>query len=477
MIHGGHWREIFDARVKDIRGRMRLWLGRVPFVALPALPLILLAFRKGVSPAVMALSAGASLLIFAYLSAARRRGVQQGKALSRALEDAERHRQRAEDASAVKSEFLALMSHEIRTPLNGVLGMAMAADRLAQTQKERLQVLRQSGESLLVLLNDLLDLSEIAAGKLRLQSGIVQPEGLAAETEARFGPLAAAKGIGLSVCVAEDGRAPRGGDPARVRQVLHQLVDNAVKFTDAGQVAITIRGSAEALVLEVADTGQGIEAERLSTIFERFSQADGSTTRRHGGSGVGLTLSHGLALLMGGDITAESVPGQGSTFTAHLALAPAAVEDVAAEPGAASEAEGPEPLRVRILAAEDNATNRMVLQTLLETVGLSAHMVENGQEAVDAWRAAHWDLILMDIQMPVMDGVTATRTIRQIEREEGRPRTPIVALTANAMSHQAAEYVAAGMDGLVPKPIEFGKLIQVIANAGEAPDEEAIRAA
>jgi signal transduction histidine kinase/CheY-like chemotaxis protein len=441
-----------------------LWAGCIPHAAyLLSLPVLSIVFETSDNPIGMAFVVLGAVLYLAHLTIAVRRNNESADVLGQALSEAKRERIRAETANAAKSEFLATMSHEIRTPLNGVLGMAqaMASKELPDDQRTRLDVIQQSGEVLLTLLNDLLDVSKIEAAKLELEIGVVEMKDIAVQAEAAFGSLAATKGVSLRIRLSDSAKMPRVGDPMRVRQIVYNLLANAVKFTDAGRVTALVSGTDEELVLEVTDTGAGIPADRLSTLFERFTQAEASTTRRYGGSGLGLAISRGLARMMGGEISARSIMGEGSVFTARLplplsdAVAPARKAEAAP---AAAPSEG-----VRVLAAEDNPTNRLVLQTLLEQVGIQPHIVENGEEAVKAWREAHWDVILMDVQMPVMDGVAATRAIRQAELAEGRARTPIIALTANAMAHQAAEYTAVGMDALSPKPIQFDQLIATIA--------------
>ncbi|MCR5878213.1 ATP-binding protein [Phenylobacterium sp. J367] len=464
--------------------------GCLPHAAyLVILPLLSILFEATANPLGMAFVMIGGLLYLIHLAVAVRRNGKASLDLNVALKLAKQERLRAEQANQAKSEFLTVMSHEIRTPLNGVLGMAqaMAAEELPERQAERLEVVRQSGEVLLTLLNDLLDISKIEAAKLDLEKGLVDLPEIASHAQAAFAPLAAAKGVSMKVWVADAAKDLRQGDPMRVRQILFNLIGNAVKFTESGRITARVTSTGDEVVIEVADTGPGIAPEVVSTLFERFTQADASNARRYGGSGLGLSIARGLARLMGGDISVHSALGHGSTFTARMRLPPsgeqrpaapapeAAAAPVAAVPADASPGEeaGGE---LRILAAEDNATNRLVLKTLLEQMGLSATFVENGREAVDAWRASRWDVILMDIQMPEMDGVTATREIRRAEAEQGLPRTPIIALTANAMAHQVAEYTAAGMDGLSPKPIQLPNLLatlQSVLASGEAAAGEA----
>lgn len=371
----------------------------------------------------------------------------------------------AEAANQAKSAFLATVSHEIRTPLNGVLGMAQAIgfDELSDAQRKRLDVLYQSGRGLLSILNDVLDLSKIEAGKLELEVVDFELEPLLVSAEASFMAVAAQKAVALQV----DASAAQGryrGDPTRIRQVLFNLVSNALKFTEQGHIHMTARHDGRCLAVEVADTGIGIPAESLVEIFDPFTQADVSITRRFGGTGLGLTICQRLASLMNGDISVVSTPGKGSTFTFRLplqrldrAVVPAKVST--AEEGYVGDATGD----LRILAAEDNSTNQLVLRTLLAQAGLDVVIVSNGQEAIQAWELDAFDIVLMDVQMPVMDGVSAARAIRQAERLQGRSRTPIIALTANAMAHQVADYVAAGMDCAVTKPIDVGELFDAIS--------------
>jgi CheY-like chemotaxis protein len=353
--------------------------------------------------------------------------------------------------------------------LNGVLGMAqaMARDKLPGAQKERLEVIRQSGEMVLALLNDLLDISRIEAGRLELEPGVLDLDSLVHEAEAAFGPSAAAKGVALSVSVDAGATGLWQADPTRVRQIVYNLLSNAVKFTERGAVVVRFALDRGALWVRVTDTGPGIAADRLEALFDRFVQAEASTARRYGGSGLGLAISRELARLMGGDVWVESKLGRGSTFHARLPLARAEAAEPAAEPAPAA---APEPdRRLRILVAEDNETNQLVLKALLGQLGITPRVVGDGLAAVEAWRDGRWDLVLMDIRMPLMDGVEAARRIRELEAAERRARTPIVALTANAMSHQAAEYLAAGMDGFVAKPIQVDRLIAAINEATADP--------
>ncbi|HEY3796873.1 MAG TPA: ATP-binding protein [Caulobacteraceae bacterium] len=367
----------------------------------------------------------------------------------------------AEAANAAKSLFLATMSHEIRTPLNGVLGMAqaMAAGELTGEQRERLDVVRQSGETLLGILGDILDFSKIEAGKLDLETIDFDLEPVVRSALAPFTALAEAKGVTLDLDL-NDAAGVYAGDPTRLRQILYNLTSNALKFTAAGEVRLSARRQGDQLELSVADTGIGIPDDKLAGLFDSFSQVDASTTRRFGGTGLGLAICRRLAELMGGRIAVASEPGQGSLFMVTLPLPWRGAAMPAAAPATAAAADVG---ALRVLAAEDNEVNRLVLKTLLHQVGVDPCLVENGEAALAAWRDGDWDLVLMDVQMPVMDGVAATRAIRAEEAARGYGRTPIVGLTANVMSHQVAEYLAAGMDAHVGKPISAAELFATIA--------------
>jgi signal transduction histidine kinase/CheY-like chemotaxis protein len=377
-------------------------------------------------------------------------------------------RDAAQAANILKSQFLANMSHEIRTPLNGVLAMAqiMAMGELTDVQRERLDVISRSGEALLAVLNDILDLSKIEAGRMELEVSDLEAREIASQVQATHAVLAEKKGLKFAVEVTPDAAGVRRGDCPRLLQVLNNLVANAIKFTEAGEVQVLIEGEGPAgvdgLRMTVRDTGIGVAADKLPLLFQKFSQLDASTTRRFGGTGLGLAICRELAHLMGGRIWAESAEGAGSTF--HVSVPLVRVADAAPEPLDSAEAVEPgqdeemDDRPLRVLAAEDNATNQLVLKSVMATFGVELHLVGHGRAAVDAWSQETFDVILMDIQMPEMDGIAATRMIRAAEAETGRARTPIIALSANAMTHQVKEYLAAGMDRHVAKPIELAKL-------------------
>ncbi|CAN7607393.1 ATP-binding protein [Phenylobacterium sp. LjRoot164] len=432
-------------------GRL-LWAGASPYaVMLGALPLTTVLVEPEASIFLMAaLTAGSGLYLLHVLRAVRRRD-EMVVASAQALE-------RAERASAAKSTFLATMSHEIRTPLNGVLGMAQAmeGDALSEVQRRRLDVIRKSGGLLLTLLNDLLDLAKIEAARFELEDGRLDIGELATAADEAFGPLAAEKGLQLSVQAAAEAEGIWRADSVRVRQILYNLLSNAVKFTERGEISAQIDlDEAGRLRIRVRDTGNGISKADQARLFERFMQVDASATRRFGGTGLGLAISYELARLMGGDLSVESEPGKGTLFELRLPLERADARE-------SEQRDLPALEGLRVLAAEDNETNRLVVATLLEQLGVHAHFVVNGAEAVEAWRGGAWDLVLMDIQMPVMDGREAVRTIRSLEAQAGRAPTPIVALTANVMHRQVAEYEADGFDAVAPKPIEIRLLVEAM---------------
>jgi PAS domain S-box-containing protein len=379
-----------------------------------------------------------------------------------ALIEAERAAQAAAEA---KAAFLANMSHEIRTPMNGVMGVLhlLKTEALSDEGRGMLEEALSCGQMLAELLNDVIDFSKIEAGRLELSSEAVDPAALAEGVVRLLQPQAEAKGLRLRL----EGFDSLGWvrtDPVRLRQALFNLVGNAVKFTLQGQVTVraAILGapSDPRLRLEVEDTGVGIPAEAQARIFQRFDQGDASTTRRFGGSGLGLAITQRLAEMMGGELGFHSVEGQGSTFWLEVS-APAA-QAVAPEPAAAADVlEG-----LRILVVEDNPTNRMIATKLLENLGASVETAADGLLGVEAATRGAFDLILMDVQMPGIDGLEASRRIRAL----GGPAaaTPIVALTANVLSHQRQAYLEAGMDGVVAKPISPAALLGEIARLGQA---------
>jgi signal transduction histidine kinase/ActR/RegA family two-component response regulator len=369
-----------------------------------------------------------------------------------AMQEASEAAEEAERANRMKSQFLANMGHELRTPLNGVLGMtqALMRDDLGAEQRERVEVILNSGTALLTVLNDVLDLADMDAGTVSIETAPFELEAVVRQACETAVTLAESKGIELEVEIDASAAGSWVGDATRLRQVLYNLVSNALKFTAEGQVQVRAE-AADGLVISVTDSGIGIAPEMLPQLFETFTQGEGDATRRFGGAGLGLAICRRLAGMMGGTLEAQSELGEGSVFTIWLPL-----EQV--EPAAAVRLTDTHVADLRVLVAEDNETNQRVVRTVLNALGVDPTVVPDGRAAVEAWGRGEWDLVLMDIQMPVRDGVTATRDIRRIEAERGLSPTRIVALTANALPAQVSEYEAAGMDGVVPKPIMIDQL-------------------
>ena len=381
-------------------------------------------------------------------------------------------RREAAEANAAKTRFLANVSHEIRTPLNGILGMAseLSESQLTEDQAQCLQIIEQSGTVLLGTINDVLDLSRIEAGQLSVEARPLALRGLVEAACALYGARAREKDLYLTLDIQDNLPPTLMGDEFRIRQVLNNLIANAVKFTSEGGVMVRVRPDLDGsrLVIAVQDSGPGIEREAQARIFEPFLQADASVTRRHGGSGLGLTISRQLCQAMGGDLMVVSRPGHGATFFCDLPLRAANAEEARK---VRIETARPPNLSGRcILVADDNATNRLILDRFLRNTGAEVRFAETGEEAVELVRAGGIDMVLMDVQMPVMDGVAATREIRALERVADGPRTGIIAVTANVLSHQVQSYRDAGMDDVLCKPVSKRDLMVVLADRmGAAP--------
>ena len=366
--------------------------------------------------------------------------------------------ERAEAANRAKSDFLANISHEVRTPLNGVIGLAgaLARTNLVGAQVEMVQVIRKSGEALERLLSELLDVSKMEAGRLDLE---IAPFDLLAEVGVAVElvrSLAVEKNLRLEVDVGADVAGWYLGDGVRVRQIVSNLLSNAVKFTAEGEVRVRLAAGDEGadgsvpVMIQVVDTGMGVPEALLPRLFEPFTQADESITRRFGGTGLGLAICRDLASLMGGDIAAVSCPGQGSTFTVSLPLSrtDARPASVAPQPAASLADKS-----LQVLLVEDHVVNRKVVELILQDHPFKLSFAENGRAGLEAFAAVAFDVVLMDMQMPVMDGLSATRAIRALEAQEGRDRTPVVMLTANALQTHKDQAVAAGADAFLSKPI------------------------
>ena len=393
-------------------------------------------------------------------------------------------REAAEAANRAKSEFLANMSHEIRTPLNGVIGVVAALSRteLTPAQREMVSLIESSGVTLERLVSGVLDLSKIEAGRLEIENGVFDLRAELDQVIDVFRVRAEEKGLAFPVRHGPRARGEFVGDCVRIKQILSNLLSNAIKFTIEGEVGVVVdveepagAGGASRLALEVKDSGVGFQADFARQLFQRFSQADATITRRFGGSGLGLSITRALVELMDGEISAESEPGRGSLFRVVLPLPrDCLLETYDAGPRRdAAGANAPDQTGdglggLRVLLADDHPINQRVVQLILEPFGVALTTVDNGQQAVEAFAAGAFELVLMDMQMPVMDGLAATRAIRGWEADHpGRPRSTIVMLSANAMREHRLEAEKAGADLHVPKPVTAASLIAGMAEALE----------
>ncbi len=389
--------------------------------------------------------------------------------LEEALLEARKSKELAEQASTAKGFFLANMSHEIRTPLNAVIGVAEILDKTElskEEQKEYIKMIMNSAEALLTLLNDVLDFSKIDAGKMEMEKAPFDIKMLVKETVGAFSVVTGKKGLKLDSCIADNVHDLVIGDMVRVRQILINLLSNSIKFTERGTVEVRVEAIKDGvgktdIAITISDTGIGIPKEKLEGIFESFKQVDNSTARKFGGTGLGLSIVKKLLELMGGTIKVESEPGIGSSFSCII---PFVIPDSAEAEAYAAEKKvetAIEPLNYRVLLAEDNKTNRKIMEAYLKKLSCTVDFAEDGSIALNKLQTNEYDAVLMDIQMPQMDGLTATKIIRASEKEAGK-HIPIIALTAGATKEDYQQCIEAGMDDHISKPIKIDKLYKAL---------------
>ncbi|MDO8380086.1 ATP-binding protein [Phenylobacterium sp.] len=385
----------------------------------------------------------------------------------RAREEAERGRGVAEAAAEVKSAFMAMVSHELRTPISAILAGAEVIERRGGTDAAAGALIAQSGRMMRTLLNDLLDLSKMEAGRMSIETVAFDLDALVGDTAAFWRAEAEKKGLRLERLGAETLPASVAGDPTRLRQILNNLISNAIKFTDRGAVILAVSREGEAFRFAVADTGRGLTPDEISRLFSPFEQGQASTARTHGGTGLGLSISRQLARLMGGDLVAESLPDQGAVFTLSLDLAEPAGETVdEAAPAAPAELGA-----VRVLVVDDHEVNRRAVALMLEPFGVELTAVASGEEGLALAAARVFDVILMDVYMPEMDGHETCRRLRATPGPNRR--TPVIACTASASSEDWAACMVAGMNDHVAKPIDPAALTAAIARVLPEVEESA----
>jgi len=438
-----------------------------PVVCLIVFPFFFLA---GSDPVTQATRWSLVLLIAVTLNVAlrNRAAARRMDELTRGLRD---ERERALEAARAKSTFIAVTSHELRTPMNGLLGMAHALERsnLDPAQRQQVELMIKSGDSLMQLLNDVLDLSRVEAGKVELAPEAIDPRAIVSDVVDAWRDAAEAKGLSLFARYDTEVPAWIRADPLRIRQVLTNLVSNAVKFTAHGHVRVSVsaemapdrNGGEEQLIrFAVCDTGPGVPPEAADRVFDSFTQADETISRGYGGAGLGLSISRALARQLGGDLILRPGKGDGACFVLSIR---APTTQAPAEPEPETEVDDETLGQIHVLMAEDNAINQLVVRTMLEPAGVALTVVENGQEALEAMSQEHYDCVLMDINMPVMDGITALEAIRQ--GKAGDPALPVIALTASAMDGDRERFLGMGFDDHLGKPVKPMDLITAIIRA------------
>ncbi|MDM4765618.1 ATP-binding protein [Pelomonas sp. SE-A7] len=447
------------------------WRANVLFTSLAFAPLAAYQLMQGTTLGAF-IAAGLLLVLTTLGFEARRSHARHSELLRLRFESARTAEQRqqqlesAEQSSTSKSRFVAMLSHEIRTPLNGILGMTQLLSRgeLQPQQREQVEIVRRSGRHLLALVNDILDLARIESGKLAVDAGPVDVAEIANDVCALLGHSAREKGLRFELQIAPGLPAQVLGDASRIKQVLHNLIGNAIKFTERGHVSVRLNSmldmrAGNQIRFAVQDSGEGIPADQMERIFAPFEQA-AAGLRRHEGAGLGLTISRELARAMGGDLCCSSAPGQGSRFEFTLPLRSVAS---AAEEAANSDADAAPQLRGRVLVVDDSAVNLLVASAMLESAGLQVEQAESGLQALNKLQHQALDLVLMDCQMQGLDGLETTRRWRQLEAEMGRPRLPVIALTASAVNGDRDRCLAAGMDDYLLKPFEQEALTALLA--------------
>jgi signal transduction histidine kinase/CheY-like chemotaxis protein len=436
-----------------------------PMISLLVFPIFFMA-GQGVGSNTTRLGLAMVVLTTISVMVANRAAANRMDALTRGLRE---ERERALEANRAKSTFVAVTSHELRTPMNGLLGMAYALDRtnLNEAQRRHVRLMIKSGDSLMQVLNDVLDLSKIEAGKVDLDHVATNLHDLVRAAGDAWRDAAAEKGLWLRTEIDPSAPAWILADPQRIRQVLMNLISNGLKFTGQGGVTIQLSAprapsadGAREILLRVVDTGVGVDADFHDRIFDSFTQADNAVSRSHGGTGLGLTISRALARQMEGDLVLESGVG-GAAFAFTLRAVPVAAPAVTADE--IEDQDAPDLDSLRILMAEDNAINQVVVRTMLEATGVALTIVDDGQAALHALKAEAFDAVLMDINMPVMDGITALNAIRA--GVAGDPRIPVIALTASAMSGDRERFLAMGFDDHLGKPIRPADLLSSICSA------------